>query len=136
MRKLEGFLPGAINATEVLRCARAQIVLRDWPKFVGEFLASKSFPERYDRGTVWISVEGSAWAQELRMQKNEILQRLAHEAHERDLFTDLRFGVRKLPLPTGPQDPKPVANTEARREEETIREIAERRLAQWNNTDR
>ncbi len=134
MRKLEGYLPDAISASEVLKCARAQIVLRSWPLFVGDFLASKSYPERYDHGTVWISVEGSAWAQELRMQKTEILQRLAHEAGERDLFKDLRFGVRKLPPIEVPPPVKVLPNTDPR-PEESIREIAERRLARWNLPD-
>ncbi len=135
MRKLDNFLSGAIPGSEVLKRARAQIILRDWPKFVGEFLATKSYPERYDHGTVWISVEGSAWAQELRMQKSEILNRLAEDGGEVGLFTDLRFGVRKMPLPAEPQSSK-VEEPAKVRTEESIREIAERRLAQWNKPHR
>jgi predicted nucleic acid-binding Zn ribbon protein len=133
MRKLDRFLEDAIPTAEVLKRARAQIVLRRWPEIVGEFLAARSFPERYDRGTVWVCVEGSAWAQELRMQKNEILHRLRDEARDRDLFVDLRFGVRKLPEPPAPVLPKapPRRMPDA---EESIREIAERRLAQWDKS--
>ena len=135
MKKLDNFLKGAIPGGEVLKRARAQIILRDWSKFVGDFLATKSYPERYDHGTVWISVEGSAWAQELRMQKSEILHRLEEEGGEHGLFTDLRFGVRKMPVPDEPVAPK-IEEPRQVRTEESIREIAERRLAQWDKPHR
>lgn len=94
-------------------------------------MATRSFPDRYDHGTVWVAVTGSAWAQELRMQKDQILARLTERASEPNLFINVRFGVRPLPEPASQEEERPAAPP---REEESglsIREIAERRLKNW-----
>lgn len=131
MRKISAIVPEAIGREEVQKAGRAMRVLRRWPEVVGEAMAARSAPERYDRGTVWIAVTGSAWAQELRMSKGMILNKLHGLAHENDLFQDLRFGVRPLPMPDSEED-----DALSRRKAEhannlrdlSIREIAERRL--------
>jgi predicted nucleic acid-binding Zn ribbon protein len=124
-------LKPALGRDEVLRAARAQRILREWPSIVGPAMATRSFPDRYDHGTVWVAVTGSAWAQELRMQKDQILTRLTERAGEPNLFINLRFGVRPLPEPAPVEEERPVVPV---REEESglsIREIAERRLKNW-----
>jgi hypothetical protein len=129
VKRLVSILPGAIGAKQVLRSARAQRALRDWGIIVGPLLATKSVPERFDRGTVWVAVEGSAWAQELRMLEPKILEKLADVAEDRYLFKEIRFGVRKIK--------KPLFETKSTQkrfpyrpdlEGLSIREIAERRL--------
>jgi hypothetical protein len=99
-------------------------------------LAERSHPDRYGRGTVWVAVEGSAWAQELRMMKDKILRRLDEVAGEPGLFTDVRFGVR--PLPNRPDSTKetPAPAEKEELKELSIREIAERRLAKWKHEGR
>jgi hypothetical protein len=94
-------------------------------------MAARSSPERYDRGTVWIAVTGSAWAQELRMSKGPILSKLHKLAGESGLFQDLRFGVRPLPAPEAEavdELPKLQSEHKAKLREMSIREIADRRL--------
>jgi len=129
VRKAGQILRGAVGRDEVLRTARAQQILRDWPEVVGESLASRSRPDRYSKGTVWVAVSGSAWAQELRMRKDMILDRLRERSGDTGLFLDVRFGVRPLPPPevVVPEElePEPTEQTT----ELSIREIAERRLA-------
>lgn len=129
-------LPAAMGNEDVLRAARAQAAMRRWPEVVGVMLADRSHPDRYGRGTVWVAVEGSAWAQELRMMKDKILRRLDEVAGEAGLFTDVRFGVRPLPKPSPATEETapPVENKNVK--ELSIREIAERRLAKWNNEGR
>ncbi|MEA2553729.1 MAG: hypothetical protein QOJ65_1905 [Fimbriimonadaceae bacterium] len=129
MRRLGHMLPDALARDEVLRAARAQKVLRDWPAIVGPGLAERSHPDRYDHGTVWVAVESSAWAQELRMGKETILGRLREKCGEATLFQDVRFGVRPI------QRQEPIKNEpfdeEGRKESMralTIREIAEARI--------
>lgn len=125
-------LSPAIGREEVLRAARAQRVLREWPSVVGDAMAKRSFPDRYDRGTVWVAVEGSAWAQELRMTKDRILEKLKELSGEPTLFKDLRFGVR--PLPSAPPEPSEEKEKKADHESVaglSIKEIAERRLRKW-----
>lgn len=124
----------AIGKQEVLRMARAQHVLKDWAAIVGPAMAARSHAERYERGTVWVAVEGSAWAQELRMIKDLILARLEQRAGETGLFLDVRFGVRPLPkTEKAPDEPAVYAVVEDDRGELSISEIAARRLRKWRD---
>ncbi len=137
MKKIGKMLKDAIGREEILRAARAHAALRSWPQVVGKMLSERSAPDRYDRGTVWIAVQGSAWAQELRMIKPVIIKKLSAIAGEDGLFLDLRFGVRPasagpfeaLPEPELPPD-KPIIP------EISIREIAEKRMATWTDEER
>lgn len=94
MRKIRGMLGGALGRPEVLKTARAQIAMRRWGEVVGEALAAKSFPDRYEKGVLWVVASGSAWAQEIRLRKEEIVTRLNETASEPGLFSDVRVGVR------------------------------------------
>jgi predicted nucleic acid-binding Zn ribbon protein len=131
VKRVEQMLGQAIGREEVLRMARAQRVLREWPAIVGAGLAGRSHPVRFERGTVWVAVEGSAWAQELRMIKDVILDRLEQKAGERGLFLDIRFGVRPLPTPEKPEEEAVFAVVDEDRGEMSISEIAERRMRKW-----
>lgn len=135
MRKLSHVLPEAIARREVLKAARAQKVLREWPEIVGAALAAKSQPDRFDKGTVWVCVQGSAWAQELRMLEPQILAKIAKVSGDPDLVRHLRFGVRE------PREQPPGLDTQHRTppdpelEHLSIREIKERRLAKWKDEE-
>ena len=133
MRRVRHVLPAALANEEVLRIARAQAAMRRWPEVVGTMLAGKSHPDRFGKGTVWVAVEGSAWAQELRMMKDKILTRLNEVAGEQRLFSDVRFGVRPLPERVLPLEETPAPAENKSLKELSIREIAERRLAKWKN---
>lgn len=74
-----------------------------------------------------MAVEGSAWAQELRLQKEVILSRL-RERGSTALFGDVRFGVRKLPARVVDSDVAVVEVEVRDRSTMSIREIAEERL--------
>ena len=134
MKKLQNMLRDAVAREEVIRAARAQKILKDWDSVVGAALAARSHPDRYDHGTVWVAVESSAWAQELRMSKDTILRRLGEKAGDPALFQDVRFGVRPI------RKDAPILN-EAFDEEAhkdslkglSIREIAEKRLKNWGS---
>ena len=126
MRKLRALMQDAVGRDEVLRVARAQRALRQWSEIVGADLSRRSQPDRYERGTVWVAVTGSAWAQELRMIKDRILARLRETSGEDDLFRDVRFGVR--PIVQQEPEPEPQPPKAKRESDLSIREIAERRL--------
>jgi predicted nucleic acid-binding Zn ribbon protein len=108
--------------------------MRRWDEIVGVGLASRSCPDRYTKGTVWVAVQGSAWAQELRMMKEIILGRLREISGEPSLFVDVRFGVRPLPdtreestvVEVVAPDPEPAPEAGL-----SIRDIAKRRLEKW-----
>ena len=130
MKKIDKLLKPALQSEELLQHSRAQRVMIRWEEIVGEGLARRSWPDRFTRGTVWVAVTGSAWAQELRLMKETILARLNAEANEPNLFTNIRFGVRALP--TEAEIPPPPDATPTSTVEETvnlsIQEIAQRRL--------
>lgn len=110
----------------MLRAGRALAVLKHWNEIVGDFLGERSHPDRFDRGVVWVSVEGSAWAQEMRMLKEDILMKLNEKAGEQNLFVNVRFGVR--PVNRSSVEPTEVVADNSQVEDLSIREIAERRL--------
>lgn len=93
MKKLSDVINAAIDQKEILVAARAQRVAKQWPEAVGEMLASKSSPDRYERGTLWVCATSTTWAQELRMREETILANLNELAGETGLFKELRVGV-------------------------------------------
>lgn len=95
-KRIESLLGAALGRPEVLKAARAQIAMQEWAAVVGDGLASKSFPDRYEKGTLWVVAEGSAWSQEIRMRKEDIVKRLNEVAGEKGLFQDLRVGSRAI----------------------------------------
>ena len=94
MRKLSDVLVDSLGSSSILKAARAQIVLKAWPDVVGGTLSLHCKPDRYDHGTIWVSSSGSAWAQELRLRQEALLQRLNELAGEPGLFASIRVGVR------------------------------------------
>lgn len=79
----------AIGRPEVLKAARCQAVLRRWAEVVGPMLAEKVRPDSVDHGVIWVSADSGAWAQEVVMQREVLLERLNALAGEK-LFTDLK----------------------------------------------
>lgn len=136
MKQIRRVLNETFIQDEVVRTARAQTCLRRWEEVVGEALAKRSWPDRYDRGTVWVAVEGSGWAQELRMLKRQILDKLSTLSGERDMFIDVRFGVRPLKRETFEEVVEaPIDSPENdERNGLSIREIYERRIARMKST--
>lgn len=134
MKRIQFLIADSIGRDEVARTGRAQLVFRRWSEIVGPDLAERSYPDRYTHGTVWVAVSGSAWAQELRMMKDVILQRMREVAEEKDLFKEIRFGVRpirrseKEPVTCRTRNDPELANL-------SIREIAERRLRLWHHDE-
>jgi predicted nucleic acid-binding Zn ribbon protein len=97
MKRLSDVLATTFESPEIMKAAKAQRAMRKWPEAVGTLLAERTQADRYDHGVVWVATSGSAWAQEIRMRKDDILVRLNDIAGE-NLFTDIRVGVR-VPRP-------------------------------------
>lgn len=94
MRKLSDLLGNAIEQKEVLRTGRAQLALRNWDEILGNPLCKHAKPERYERGVLYVAASGSAWANEIRIRKDTVIQRLNDRAEERLLFHELRVNVK------------------------------------------
>ncbi|MDX2065208.1 MAG: DUF721 domain-containing protein [Fimbriimonadaceae bacterium] len=132
MKTVLSFLSDVIGRPEVLRHTRARRVLREWPRIVGPVLARHSLPERYDHGTVWVAVDSSVWAQELRMQQVRILEEFHALGADGRLIQQLRFGVRPvvvadaLRAEEGPR-PEPVTLPDGMRFGERARQVVHER---------
>ncbi len=59
--------------------ARTYSVLTDWPRIVGEKIASATVAEKLDKGILTIRVKSAVWCYELTMQKGSILEKIAAE---------------------------------------------------------
>lgn len=97
MKRIDRVLEFAFDQKEIVKAAKVGQALRRWDEIVGEELARRSWPDRYEAGTVYVAAAGSAWSQELRMKKTVIMDRIAQMLGSRALVADVRFGVRKLP---------------------------------------
>ena len=109
MKRIDRVLEFAFDQKEIVKAAQVGQALRRWDEIVGEELARRSWPDRYESGTVYVAAAGSAWSQELRMKKTLILDRIAQMLGTRALVADVRFGVRKLP--SRPETPNPQLKT-------------------------
>ena len=134
MKPIHQLVAESLDQVEVLRTAKEQRILRKWDSVVGPVLASRCRPERYDQGTVWVAVEGSAWAQELRMLESQILSKLGAAAGDYQLFENLRFGVRPLPPEFEITEKRKVVD-QPELANMTIQEIAERRLKRMRDEE-
>lgn len=113
MKRIDRVLDFAFEQKEIVKAAQVGQALRRWDEIVGEELARRSWPDRYEAGTVYVATAGSAWAQELRMRKTYVLDKLAEMLGTRALVSDVRFGVRKLPSRPESVAPKAVVSGEA-----------------------
>lgn len=86
-------LAKALGRREVLERLEARRIVSRWREAVGDHLAARSSPDKFEHGVLTIAVASAAWSQELRLRKAELLTRL-NETAGRDLFEDLRFAVR------------------------------------------
>lgn len=50
------------------------ILYQNWSNIVGDLLAARSHPFRYQDSVLYISVQNNTWLQELFLQKKKILQ--------------------------------------------------------------
>jgi len=97
-------LAKAIGRNEVLERLEARQITKRWEEAVGEPLATKSTPEKFEHGVLTVVISSAPWAQELRLRKAELLARL-NETAGKNLFDDLRFTVR-TPEKREPSEPQ------------------------------
>jgi len=133
VRRVGEVLRASGISADVQMAVAAKATLRRWREVVGPALADQSWPDRYGKGTVYVAVRTSTWAQELRMLKPVILERLREMAGPHVVFTQVRFGVRRLPAEATP-GPKMDIATDVTESAPPLGSIAERkawRLANW-----
>jgi hypothetical protein len=122
--------------------AMAEIV-RAWPAAVGDDISRNAWPARVARdGTLHVNTSSSAWAFELGLLEQQIMERL-REALGRDAPAGLRFAPGRLPEPAreapakataAPPPPSPEEQLEAERlaapiEDENLRKLVAKAAA-------
>lgn len=72
-------------------------LLKLWPKAVGPQIASKTHPDCFRGGTLFVKTVSSVWVQQLHFMKEEIRNKL-NELAKRKIIKEIRFTVGYTPL--------------------------------------
>ncbi|MFA5509594.1 MAG: DUF721 domain-containing protein [Candidatus Cloacimonetes bacterium] len=65
---------------------------QNWKDVVGELLAQKSYPLRFQDGILYVAVENNSWQQELLLHKEEIIFKCVRACQQE--IRDLLFYIR------------------------------------------
>ncbi len=90
MQALKQSLTELLRQLGIERPVRQYGVMARWPEIVGEPIASKTTPERIERGRLYVHVSSPTWRQELALRKDEILA-LLNEAAGEKILSDIIF---------------------------------------------
>ena len=69
--------------------------VKEWPRVVGEHIASHTRAIRFQQGTLELEVDGSSWMNELSLLKPRLLKKMNAEGH--GVVCDLRYRVASFP---------------------------------------
>jgi len=136
---LSSILDAFLESLRIPHVAFLVSLRKRWPEIAGTLVSRNATPLSLRNGVLTVAVRNHAWAQELRMSKTTMLERIRETAGERIPVSDIRFAVGSLasageaettlsdepPIPAGP-DPEglsAVADPETR---ESLRAIFRR----------
>jgi hypothetical protein len=77
--------------------ARKHRVITEWRTLVGDRIAKRTSPDRFDEGLLWVRVANSAWMHQLSFIKDDLLERINTGLGGPALVTDIRFHLGKQP---------------------------------------
>ncbi len=72
------------------------MIVDAWPAVSGEFIAQKTEALFLERGTLFVRVVDSVWAQHLSLQKNSLINKLNRNVRTR-VLKDIRFQLGSTP---------------------------------------
>ena len=136
---LSSILDAFLESLRIPHVAFLVSLRKRWPEIAGPLVSRNATPLSLRNGVLTIVVRNHAWAQELRMSKTTMIERIRETVGERIPVIDIRFNVGSLdpveetegppqeetPLPAGP-DPEglsAIADPETR---ESLRAIVRR----------
>ena len=136
---LSSILDAFLESLRIPHVAFLVSLRKRWPEIAGTLVSRNATPLSLRNGVLTVVVRNHAWAQELRMSRTTMLERIRETAGERIPVSDIRFAVGSLasageaettlsdepPIPAGP-DPEvlsAVADPETR---ESLRAISRR----------
>ena len=94
IKTIADVLQQSFPSIQQIKDAKAHSILKNWVDIIGPRLGQKSSPQSFKAGTLIVHTQGSAWTQEMQMEKQQILKSLNERAGE-NLFKDLRFSGPK-----------------------------------------
>ncbi len=111
MKKLGGQLPQTLKALKATKGVARVRIFEAWRLVVGDLLARHSTPFKVHGSKLLVRVSAAAWATEIQLRQQEILQRLARHLGE-DPLKEIRCtvswdGTRPAQPPPKPE-PSPV----------------------------
>ncbi len=104
------------------RRLREELILFVWEEVVGKGVSRNTSPQRVISGIMTVNTNGSTWAQELSLQKEEIRKRL-NERIGFALITDIRFRAGALYKESENSPPIKYSDPEEK-ERQTAQEIS------------
>jgi hypothetical protein len=108
MERLDGSVRGALRGAGVPDAGALAEVTRVWPAAVGDAIARAAWPQRIARdGTLLVATSSAAWAFELGLLADEILQKLVAAVGEGAPAT-VKFAPGPIPAPPAPPDSEAV----------------------------
>ncbi len=73
-KEISGVLDRMMRGLGLSRQFDGWQVVANWPEIVGPAIAERAIAERYEDGTLYVSVEDDVWRQQLSMQIESILK--------------------------------------------------------------
>ena len=90
MDTLKTILGGYLQKRKLDKTLKVYQVFTIWEKAVGTRIARHSQPKRFKDGTLWISVDNSAWMQQLSLLSEDICRKV-NRALESPMVEKVRF---------------------------------------------
>ncbi len=83
---------GALEGLGVGNMVEEKRMIEEWERVVGEKVAGRSRARKIVRGVLFVEVENSVWMQEIRFQKDRIIDRI------RGMFPEVKVEDIRLEL--------------------------------------
>lgn len=96
--KLGDVLQRALKRREVFVHFEDQKLLEIWRQSVGPQIATRTYPENINRGTLFVKVSTSVWMQELQYMKKEIIEKI-NRLYGKETVQNIRFVIGEIPPP-------------------------------------
>ena len=136
---LSSILDAFLESLRIPHVAFLVALRKRWPEVAGPLVSRNATPLSLRNGVLTVVVRNHAWAQELRMSKTTMMERIRETVGERIPVSDIRFTVGspspteepetaapgKPPFPAGP-DPEGLSAVSDPETRESLRAIGRR----------
>ena len=136
---LASILDAFLESLRIPHVAFLVSLRKGWPEIAGPLVSRNAIPLSLRNGVLTVVVRNHAWAQELRMSKIPMIERIRETVGDRIPVSDIRFTVGSIaaageeevaareesPFPAGP-DPEGLSVVADPQTRESLRAIARR----------